>query len=153
MSYVIKVRLNPRTKPPSLSVDPCELEVQPRAKKQWIRWELDADSLPNGSFLPLHISPPGFQRVRRRGRNPLGDPSIGVQGRSIEVTDTHIGAETAGRLSYRLHVISEGKHYQSFCPRPAGAGANGPEARGPNDPVIINKVQKVPKPKPPKPKQ
>ena len=132
MSNNVNVSLDTTVDPPALKVhDHGHIKVAKKSTPQTISWNLTG-TIAAGSFVAMDADPPGFRWV---GDAPaagiFGTPTVGSNGNSLSVTDTHRDAGSDGTWTYQLHVLYDGKTYSTTATTDPGTTIN--------NPVIINR--------------
>lgn len=132
MTNNINVSLDTSVIPNALDVhDHGHIHIDKHSFAQTITWNLTG-KLNQGAFVPMGNSPPGFQWIEPAPPAGIfGTPTIGSNGNSLSITDSHCSAESDGQWTYQLRVAYDGSVYETT------ATINGKDTI--KDPVIINR--------------
>lgn len=133
MTNIINVTLDQSVSPPVLDVeDHGGHRVNPSKDTQTITWQL-VGQLTQGAFVRMDDPEPGFE-WEAPGPPPgiFGTPEVqGPGSRTLTITDTHPGPQSAGTWIYRLRVAYQGTVYSTTV--------GGTLTATSNNPVIINR--------------
>ena len=133
MANVINVSLDTSSTPFRLSVADHggENQVGTGNGAQTITWHLTGQ-LSAGNFVPIDAAQPGFSWVQPcPPPGVFGTPSIGNNGNSLSITDTHVDSSTRGSWVYMLRVSYNNTVYSTTASTGLAATVN--------NPIIINK--------------
>jgi hypothetical protein len=103
-------------------------QVSQSPNPQTITWNLTG-VLTQGNFVAMSATQPGFEWVQAPPAGIFGTPTVGSNGNSMSITDTHTSASTNGQWIYMLRVSYNGTVYSTVANLLTGTSTN---------PIIIN---------------
>ena len=132
MANNMNVTLDTNVTPNVLDIDDSgnANQVSQNPNPQTINWHLTGN-LAQGSFLAMTNNPPGFSWISNPAPTCFGTPTVGANGNSLSITDSHSSSTTNGSWTYMLRVNLNGTIYTTTA-------ATGITATS-GSPIIINK--------------
>lgn len=132
MTNNVNVTLDTSVTPHVLKVhDHGHIKVGKKSTAQTISWNLTGN-LAQGQFVPTDASEPGFEWISDPPPTAgiFDTPTVGSNGNSLSICDSHADRTTDGRWIYRLRVSIDGTVYSTI----ADAGITSTS----KNPIIIN---------------
>ncbi len=118
MANDLKVTLNENTNPWLVDIDQKDNanQVARSALAQTITWQLNGNAA-NGTIV-------NFVWINSPPAGVFGDPSYGVNGKSMTMSDLNNSAATAGQWIYKLEIQVNGNTYWSGATAITGTATN-----------------------------
>lgn len=115
MTNNVNVSLDTSVTPHALKVhDHGHIKVGKKPTAQTITWNLTGN-LAQGNFVSMSAPDPGFEWIDPPpAAGIFGTPTIGSNGNSLSISDSHVDRTTDGRWIYRLRVFLDGSVYSTI---------------------------------------